>query len=562
MKAVCTKIKDLQFYPELGKIGAWYGDAERRIWQAIHVERQPVKTVKRDEVKENMTGRQFNSIRIDLAGKKQGLIEGLKRREEDLQCSIERYLEKIEAETKKFGIPAKSRIAHFKAHQFKRRVNTLTHRILEVHAELDAVAPSICFGSRELFYQQFNWQVHGFASFAAWQAAWKEVRSHHFYLVGTGKGKGGVSEVGGNQSCTLTLKNYDHANQVLEGTLRLRLPKCQETEATKYLNFEVSFSYNAQHLYNALLTEQPITYQWIKKGNRWHVHALVEEWKVPIISSRKHGGLGVDVNPLHLALGCISHDGNFLWVEDLAYNFKGLKKEARKALMGLMIKDIVLRAHRLKLPVIVEQLDFKAKKRELKSAGYNRMLSSFAYHQFHAMIRSTAATLGVEVIAINPRNTTTIGIVQFEGYGISKDQGAAIAIARRGLGFSERVRGRLVTALPLPAPKQLGRDKSRHVLASWSRLRWGLKLTRKGWQLSGKSRKVKALRDKPVGCRVRKQGRDAGSLSLKVPLTIGSLDQPSGDQVNLASDGLSCPSSDGLRCPYQVGNAVRPARSS
>ena len=170
--------------------------------------------------------------------------------------------------------------------------------------------------------------------------------------------------------------------------------------------------------------------------------------------------------------------------------------------------------------------------------------------------------MGVEVIAINPRNTTTIGIVKFEGYGISKDQGAAIAIARRGLGFSERVRGRLVTALPLPAPKQLGRDKSRHVLASWSRLRWGLKLTRKGWQLSGTSRKVKGLRDKPVGCRVRKQGRDAGSLSLKVPLTIGSLDQPSGDQVNLASDGLSCPSSDGLRCPYQVGNAVRPARSS
>jgi len=73
--------------------------------------------------------------------------------------------------------------------------------------------------------------------------------------------------------------------------------------------------------------------------------------------------------------------------------------------------DIVLRAHRLQISVIVEYLDFDAKKREWKSAGYNRMLSSFAYHQFHAMVRSTAATLGVEVIAINPRNTTTIGIV-------------------------------------------------------------------------------------------------------------------------------------------------------
>ena len=69
MIAVCAKIKDRAFYPELDKIGVWYGEAERRIWQTGYVAGQPIREVKRAEVKENMTGRQFNSIRIGLDGK-------------------------------------------------------------------------------------------------------------------------------------------------------------------------------------------------------------------------------------------------------------------------------------------------------------------------------------------------------------------------------------------------------------------------------------------------------------------------------------------------------------
>jgi hypothetical protein len=72
MKAVCAKIKDREFYPELDEIGVWYGDAERRIWQSVYVEGQSVKAVKKAEVISNMTGRQFNSIRIDLDASRQG----------------------------------------------------------------------------------------------------------------------------------------------------------------------------------------------------------------------------------------------------------------------------------------------------------------------------------------------------------------------------------------------------------------------------------------------------------------------------------------------------------
>ena len=568
MKAVCTKIKDREFYPELDKIGVWYGDAEHRIWQTLYVEKGVLKDVKRKEVLNNMTGRQFNSIRIDLDGKKKGLIEILDQREDDMLVKIEGLQAKIVKEEKKFGVPNKAKKARFKVHQWKRSLQRQTSKLLEVQAELDANIPALCFGSRELFYQQFNWAQHGFASFAEWQQTWKEARSNHFYSVGCGKSLTQEAETGGNQSCTLTLVSYNHEERQLEGTLRLRLPKCQETKDNKYLFFPVKFGHNSQHLYNALVTGQAITYQWLRRKNHWYVHALVEEWNVPIITNRKNGGLGIDYNPLFLSLGFIKHDGNPLWAKDLEHHLEGKSSEEREAIIAELVKQAVLEAYRNQVPVVIEALDFEAKKREWKNAGYNRMLSSFAYHQFHALTLAIAASLGVEVITINPRNTTTIGIVKFQGYGFSKDQAAAIAIVRRGLKFSERVRGRLFSALPLPAAKQSAGDKGRHVTPSWPQLRRGLKLTRNGWQFKGVSVKVKAKADDPKGCRASKQGRGENPPSSTKSATIGLAGPPSSDSAGQRSRGneSSLKAHDlvsvGPRGPTPGDNAVRSPRST
>jgi len=50
-----------------------------------------------------------------------------------------------------------------------------------------------------------------------------------------------------------------------------------------------------------------------------------------------------------------------------------------------------------------------------------------------------SVTPEVEVIEVNPAYASTMGMVNFaHRYGISVHQGAAIAIARRSLGLSER----------------------------------------------------------------------------------------------------------------------------
>jgi transposase len=63
-------------------------------------------------------------------------------------------------------------------------------------------------------------------------------------------------------------------------------------------------------------------------------------------------------------------------------------------------------------------------------------LSSFAYNQVIQYLKAAAFRAGVQIIQVNPAYTSTIGAVNYAArFGISIHQGAAIAIARRGLGL-------------------------------------------------------------------------------------------------------------------------------
>jgi len=126
-------------------------------------------------------------------------------------------------------------------------------------------------------------------------------------------------------------------------------------------------------------------------------------------------------------------------------------------------------------PLVVERLDFAEKKSALENEGSGRarMLSRFAYRQTLQYLQAAAFRAGIEVMAVNPAYTSTIGAVNYAArLGISIHQGAAIAIARRGLGLSERpavgvaqlpsrVGGHVTLFLP-------ARNRSRHVWSLWS----------------------------------------------------------------------------------------------
>jgi len=103
------------------------------------------------------------------------------------------------------------------------------------------------------------------------------------------------------------------------------------------------------------------------------------------------------------------------------------------------------------------------------------MLSGFAYSAFHHNLSSKAARQGVELKTVNPAFTSVIGRVNYSHrYGLSIHHGAALCIARRSYGFSERpprFPGKIPdgkgghVALSLPA-----RNRGKHVWSRWRAL--------------------------------------------------------------------------------------------
>ena len=169
----------------------------------------------------------------------------------------------------------------------------------------------------------------------------------------------------------------------------------------------------------------------------------------------------------------------------IPYATYGKTSNQRKAVIGDDVKDIVTRALRAGKPGSRE-VGFPEKKgRDRENESWPaRMISALAYAQIQGMLRAAAFRAGVEVIEVNPSVTSTIGAVNYaQRAGISVHQSAALVIARRGLGLSERPAMRDGAVVPtrngghvtfyLPV-----RNREKHVWSFWSVARTRLSAAR------------------------------------------------------------------------------------
>ena len=214
----------------------------------------------------------------------------------------------------------------------------------------------------------------------------------------------------------------------------------------------------------------------------WRIFASLSVTAPEQRTSSELGAIGIDVNACYLAVSEINHHGNWIGSCRLPLCTYGKSSEQTKALIGDAAKQIAQLALEAGKPVIIESLNFQRKKAELEKQNpqYARMLSSFAYGKTLNAIKSACFRAGDEVREVNPAFTSVIGAVKFaQKHGLSVHQGAALAIARRGLGLSETpprqsaivpvANGGHVT-LSLPE-----RDRHKHVWSAWGKIRTKLR---------------------------------------------------------------------------------------
>ena len=212
--------------------------------------------------------------------------------------------------------------------------------------------------------------------------------------------------------------------------------------------------------------------------------------KAPVVTDRRLGAIGVDLNADHLAVTEMDRSGNFVNAFSVPLVTYGKSAHQAEALIGDAVVSVVGYALQMRKPLVIERLDFQRKRAALEgeSSGRNRMLSSFSYGKVKAYLLSRGYREGVEVFQVNPAYSSVIGRVKFmERYGLSVHQAAALALARRLLGCREGIPRRRTAPLDNGVHVTFSVPVRKRVKHVWSY--WGAVLRQLGPALAAQHRR-------------------------------------------------------------------------
>ena len=434
----------------LSMFGELYGRLQRNLFADLSKGRNLPALKSEYFTRERIPARLFNSLRTSVEGKVSGVRAAMALRRGRPESAVSRA-ERVVCELESAAA------SPFVLHHKRRRMAALRHKLAGLEADIAADRFRLCFGSRKLWRKQYILEASGYRDHGEWLAGWQDARSNEFFLMGS------RDETSGCQLCVATVR----ADGLLD--LRLRLPDALAEEHGCYLVIE-GVHFNHGHgaalpalescreyrwLYSregrasarASALGQPLSYRFIRDKRGWRVFVSTGLQPVPVATDRRNGAIGVDINADHLAVAEVDHSGNPVSAWRVPLVTYGLSKARAEALIGGAAASVVGRARELGKPVVLEHLDFRAKRAVLEVRGrrYSRILSSFTYSKVQGCFRSRGYREGVEVTFVNPAYSSVIGRVKFmERYGLSVHQAAGVVLARRMLGGSEGIPRRRV----------------------------------------------------------------------------------------------------------------------
>ena len=452
-----------------------FGQVERRLFAEVAAGRS-AGSLKSEYLKRyGIPARMFNGVRVSLEGKVASVKEQQKLRLDSLGRRIDRAERQI--------ADAGGRGRWDQVHQKRRRLCNLQSKLAVLEADIVEGRVRLCFGSRRLWYKQHHLEQNGYASHDEWLRDWRNARSDEFFVLGS------RDETAGCQLCVATVADDGTL------TLRLRMPDCLAAQHGKYLLIEgVRFAYGQEQVLGALDSNaeyarcrrdhgekaarsttlgQAVSYRFKRDAKGWRVFATTDMMDVPVVTDQRRGAIGVDLNADHLAVVETDASGNYVHAFSVPLVTYGKSRHQAEAIIGDVVASVVAYAREVGKPIVIEKLDFRQKKADLEgeSRRYSRMLSSFSYGKIKACFLSRGYRQGVEIHQVNPAFSSVVGRVKFmERFGLSVHQAAALVLARRLLGCSERIPRRWVApigngvhvAFTVPARKRV-----KHVWTYW-----------------------------------------------------------------------------------------------
>jgi IS605 OrfB family transposase len=456
-----------------------------------------------------LTGRQFNALQVSLDGRRKSVeecralnIETIRDRLDRLDKTIAELKASLEdgrfdkRKTSRKPLTTKQR-RHvlLSIHLKSRKLAQQKQRLGTLESERDRGTISMCFGSRKHFGAQHHLQANGYADHTAWRKDWAARRNDQFLVLGS------KDETSGCQGCVATIAEDDTL------TLRVRLPQALVAEHGAYAEVKgVCFAYGHDLVLAALRLNEArraseresqakvraeaklakdagepepkysaknvkggvaLSWRFMHDAKGWEVLVSVAAPQQALVSVASSGRVAVDINADHLAVAETDYFGNYVKAFSVPCRTQGLTSEQAAAAIGDAVKAVMAHVIAVRKPLVLERLDFKAKKRALngENPAYARMLSSFAYTRIRTLFEARAFDAGIEVGFVNPAFTSVIGRVKYSvPLGITTHEAAAVTIARRSQGARERA----------PRPQSVMRIPVKGGVTAWTAPVWTL----------------------------------------------------------------------------------------
>ncbi|MBU4265814.1 MAG: hypothetical protein L6243_05800 [Candidatus Altiarchaeales archaeon] len=360
---------------------------------------------KLNELKKDVMAKFGLNARYSYAAMKDA--EGtIKSQKELIKGEVYETKEKLKRSRKKLGKVN----APLKREGICARIDKLTTKLdrYEKHLE-EGTIPKVIFGGRENFMNLQKGKIS--------KEEWKKLRSNAFYSVG-----GKID--GGNQNLRIT--------HIEDNIFRLRVNISERRWI--YTRLWIPSRY-VDYLKQAIKGSYSVR---VVKKDKYEVHISSDHQGIELDFS--NGVAGFDINTDNISVTIATRDGNFraskvFKCPELLYT----RTNRRKWLLGNLVKEAFewIKFHDVRT-VAIENL--KLRKTFDTNRRYNRKVSNFIHAKAIGLIKSRAVKEKIAIKGVNPRFSSFIGDYKYTStYGLSVHQAAAFVIARRAMGYMERV---------------------------------------------------------------------------------------------------------------------------
>jgi predicted transposase len=250
----------------------------------------------------------------------------------------------------------------------------------------------------------------------------------------------GESSKGGNENIKL--------HYLLNRSVEMKVLNPLSSNKNERLCFEVQFS--EKHILTIisyLSSEQAYSVRILRENGKYYVHLTFKQ-RLKSSYDFSNGCAGIDINPDNLAATIVHPNGNFriskvFWMNDV----NSVRAGKRNWMIGNTVTSVIewVKSNGIEI-IAIEDLYFN---NDLsKNTKFNRMSSNFVYRKIITTLITKCVKEEVSLAQVPAYYSSLIGRVKYQKtYGLSIHQSAALVLARRAMGFKEKIPNQMMSVL-------------------------------------------------------------------------------------------------------------------